>query len=321
MRLPRSFLTTLIRVPICLLALFVVGQAGALASEKDSDLLDALLAIEKMHPSLCKSGLDVDSSRKRISALAEEVRTRIAASPAGPESAVQALNGIIFGPGGVKSSQDLHDPCHLLVSGVLARGKGYCVGIAAVYLAVAQELGLPVYAVGTPSHVFLRYDDGTTRINIETSGGAAVADAQYVEQQRIAPESVRNGVFLQNLTAERFLAQVHNNLGVIYSERQDFYRAGTRYETALRLDRRLAAAWYNLGKDLQQQGRRREAVHAFTKALRLHPNDTWALNNRGMTYLALDEKSKARRDLEAALTIDPAFEQARANLATVSATE
>jgi tetratricopeptide (TPR) repeat protein len=233
---------------------------------------------------------------------------------------VQALNGIIFGPAGIRSSQDLHDPCNLLLSGVLARNQGYCVGVAAVYLAVADELNLPVHAVGTPSHVFLRYDDGATRINIETfNGGASVSDKQYVTQNRIAPVSVQKGVFLEDLTTERFLAQVHNNLGVIYSERRDFQQAAAEYREASRLDRRLPAAWYNLGKDRFEQQQFKEAISAFSKALKLHPNDTWALNNRAMTYRDLKRPDRARVDLDLALRIDPGFEQARQNLAAIGA--
>lgn len=205
------------------------------------------------------------------------------------------------------------------MSGVLERSQGYCLGLAAVYLTVAERIGLPIHAVGTPSHVFLRYDDGSTRINIETmSGGASVADEEYIDRQRIAPESIRKGVFLRRLSTERFLAQVCNNLGVIYSERKDPVRAAAEYEKALALDPRLPAAWYNLGKDAMTQNRPKEAVRAFTKTIALHPNDTWALNNRGIAFSRLDKRAKARADFEAALRIDPGFEQARAGLASLA---
>src|SRR5713101_9023255 len=86
---------------------------------------------------------------------------------------------------------------------------------------LAERLNLPIYAVATPSHVFLRYDDGSTRINIETlQGGASVPDDQYIREQKIPEESIRCGIFLRNLTTDELLAQVHNNLGVIYSERK-----------------------------------------------------------------------------------------------------
>jgi regulator of sirC expression with transglutaminase-like and TPR domain len=289
------------------------------AKAPGNHVLDALLEVEASHASLCPSTLAADATRLRIEGLAGEALAQLAGAqgsgPADPEAIVRLVNGIIFGPGGLRSSQDLHDPCNLFVSGVLARGQGYCVGIAGVYLSVAEELGLPIKAVATPTHVFLRYDDGKTRINIETfNGGASVPNEQYVSQQRIAPESIRKGVFLHDLSTDQFLAQVHNNLGVIYSERRDYARADEEYEVALRLDKRLPAAWYNRGKNLLEQGDLEGAIRSFTKALRLHPNDTWALNNRGLAYRQLGKAEKARADFEAALRIDPAFEPARIGL-------
>jgi regulator of sirC expression with transglutaminase-like and TPR domain len=304
------------------------SSSPARASGSEAALLDALLALESSHSSLCQSTLDAAEARAQVGALASSVRDEFdslelpmtdsveADSRARAETEIRLLNGIIFGRLGLRSSQDLHDPCNLFLSSVLVRQQGYCVGIAALYLSVAEALALPIHAVATPTHVLLRYDDGTTRINIETSnGGAATPDAQYVSQQRIAPESIRKGVFLDDLSTEQFLAQVHNNLGVVYSERRDYARADDEYAAALRLDKRLPAAWYNRGKNLIEQGDLEGAIRSFSRAVRLHPNDTWALNNRGLAYRRLGKTEKARADFEAALRIDPAFEQARSNLA------
>jgi tetratricopeptide (TPR) repeat protein len=200
----------------------------------------------------------------------------------------------------------------------LERKQGYCVGIASLYLVVAERLDLPVFAVATPSHVFLRYDDGTTRINIETlQQGASIPDEQYIREQKIPERSVRRGVFMRNLTTDEFLAQVHNNLGVVYSERKDFVKAAKEYEAALHSDPRLAAAWYNFGNDLLRQHRARRAAGHFSRSLRLHPADVWALNNRGLAYLEMGRRETARRDFEAALGLDPQFAPARRNLASL----
>ena len=58
----------------------------------------------------------------------------------------------------------------------------------------------------------------------------------------------------------------------------------------------------------------RRAARLFSKSLRLFPTDVWALNNRGLAYVKLGKREKARQDFEAALKIDPTFEQARRNL-------
>jgi tetratricopeptide (TPR) repeat protein len=58
---------------------------------------------------------------------------------------------------------------------------------------------------------------------------------------------------------------------------------------ALDLRPGMAAAWYNWGSDLLQQGDYKRAIRYFSRALRLHPNDVWALNNRGLVYKTLGE--------------------------------
>lgn len=191
-------------------------------------------------------------------------------------------------------------------------------GIAAIYLMIAERLDLPIHGVATPSHVFLRYDDGTTPINIETmQAGASIPDEQYIREQKIPEESIRRGVFMRNLTTDEFLAQVHDNLGVISSEKQGFEKAAREYDRALELDPRLAAAWYNSGNDLLRQGELRRAVRHFSKSLRLYPTDVWALNKRGLALLKMDKRDRARRDFEAALGVDPQFAPAQRNLASL----
>src|SRR5207249_1461517 len=228
---------------------------------------------------------------------------------------VEALNRFVFDGLGVRASPNLKDPDNLFLARVLARKQGYCVGIASLYLVLAERLGLPIHAVATPAHVFLRYDDGSTRINIETlQPGAAIPDERYVREQRIPRRAIRKGIFLRDLTADEFMAQVLNNLGVIYSERKEYAEAEAQYQAALDLDPRQAAAWYNSGNDLLARAAYRRATRCFTKALRLWPADVWALNNRGVAFLKMSRPGKARRDFEAALALDPRFEAAKKNL-------
>ena len=101
---------------------------------------------------------------------------------------------------------------------------------------------------------------------------------------------------------------------MIYSERKDYVRAAQQYERALDLDAHCPAALYNFGNDLLKNGSYRRAVRLFSKSLRLYPTDVWALNNRGLAYLKLEKREKGTKDFEAALMIDPGFEQARRNL-------
>jgi len=299
------------------LTAFCTSGAAARASGQHGELLGALAAIETSHHVLCPATEGSADLKSNIGLLISEMRSTPGES-ASPSRALEILNRLVFSHLGIRSSPDLKDPCNLLPSRVLQRKQGYCVGIAALYLALTERLGLSVYAVATPSHVFLRYDDGTTRINIETlQGGANVPDERYIREQRIPEKSILRGIFMRNLATDEFLAQLHNNLGVIYSERRDYEKAAVEYERALDLDSNLPAALYNYGNDLLKTGSHRRAVRLFSKSLRLYSPDVWALNNRGLAYVFLGKREKARRDFEEALRIDPTFEQARRNIATV----
>jgi regulator of sirC expression with transglutaminase-like and TPR domain len=276
-------------------------------------LIEDLERIEADALPLCPLPPDRRPLGQAIAELGGQLRAEMNASTGG-EASVQAVNDFVFKKLAIQPSRDLHDPCNLLPSAVLERKQGYCVGIAAVYLALAEKLGLPIHAVATPSHVFLRYA-GDVPINIETfENGAPVPDDRYIAEQKIAPESIRTGVFLRDLSDDEFLAIVHGNLGVVFSHQGKYVAAAHEYEKALHLDRHFPAAWYNWGNDLLVSGEYPKAIKLFTRSLSLHPNDPWALNNRGMAYRKRGKEKKARRDFEEALTVEPGFEVARKNL-------
>ena len=309
------------------LALVCAASTGAMAAAKTpgpaviepgSPLLERLVDLERAPGSLCRPPDGDAETATLIEALATRLRSQI--EPGNGLGAVQAVNRLVFEELGIQPSRDLRDPRNLCLASVLSRREGYCVGIASLYVVLAEEVGLPIHAVATPGHVFLRYDDGRTRINIETfQRGAAVSDAEYIEREKIPAQSVARGVFLRTLSRDGLLAQIHNNLGVIHSEQGDVDRATQEYERAIDLDRNLAAAYYNWGSDLLRVDASQRAVRLLTQALDLWPTDVWALNNRGVAYRNLGKVKKARRDFEAALMIAPDFGRAQENLATLPA--
>lgn len=282
-------------------------------------LIAALEQVEAEERSLCDAPADEAPLGDRIAALV--TTADFGAAPlAGSDFPIERLNDLIYRRLGIKASRDIHDPCNLLPSAVLARKEGYCVGIAAIYLALAERLDLPIHAVAIPSHVYLHYDDGKAGIDIETLAmGAPTPEGVGDLATPSEPAGRGSIVFPRHLTSDQFLAQVRNNLGVVYSVRSDHERAAAEYRKALDLDPLLSAAWNNWGNDLFVAGRHKEAIKKLDKALRLYPIDTWALNNRGRAWLALGKASKARKDFEAALAIDPDFRPARRNLRDLDA--
>ncbi len=290
----------------------------SVATGSDGSFLDRWLEFEQKSREVSGETIEMDSVQREILAATQRLQAKEGVDLSGVAGA-RAISHFIFKDLGVEASNDLADPDNLFLGSVLVRRRGYCIGIAALYLALAEKVGVPIFAVATPTHVFLRYDDGATRINIEPfQRGAALSDEQYIREHRIPEQSVEEGVFLKTLAVQEFLARAYNNLGVIHSQRKDYGRAAAEYRRAIDLDSRFPAPRYNLGNDLLLQGDPRRAARLFSKALLLHPTDVWALNNRGLAHLKMGKTEKAREDFEAALVIAPGFDQARRNLDTVA---
>ena len=232
----------------------------------------------------------------------------VVAGSADAVDTIDRLNAYFFQAEGFQVTYDLSSADHLLPGPVLAGKKGYCVGLATIYLILARELDLPIHAVATPQHVFLRWDDGKFRRNIELfQEGRPVPDRDYIQQQKIPQESINHGVFLENVPDKRFLGLIYQNLGVLGSQRGKFEESRKDYDLAIRSNPKLAAAFYNRGNDELKQKDYRKAVRDYTKSLELYPTDAWALWNRGLAWEGLGEEEQGKKDKSRARELDPTF--------------
>ncbi|MEE8385155.1 MAG: transglutaminase family protein [Dehalococcoidia bacterium] len=260
------------------------------------------------------AGLDKASVRRRLDRLTAAAAVRLQGLTA-PRQRIQALNRFFFVERGFVADLDLADADNLFLDRVLERRRGYCTGLASVYITIARRLGLSVYAVSTPSHLFLRHDDGTGTINIETlEDGREISDDTYRRRYHIPPISVQRGVFLRNLDEDRFLSQLINNAGTLRSRAGERQRAQELYRRALELDPLNVTARFNLARDQMRQERFLLAVEGYSLGLELRPNDPWSLNNRGVCRLRLGNRDGAVADFLEALSVDPGFVEARRNL-------
>jgi tetratricopeptide (TPR) repeat protein len=225
-----------------------------------------------------------------------------------PAETVDHLNEFFFRKHKFQVTNDLTTSAHLLPAEVIENRKGYCVGLGAVYLILAEELNLPIHAVATPKHVFLRWDDGSYRRNIELfEEGRDVPDGDYIRDEKIPDQSIKVGVFLRNLTDKEFIGLVYQNLGVLESQRRNFEQSGNYYAKALRLNHKLAAAYHNRGNDELVQKNYRKAIRDYDKALELYPENVWTLQNRGLAWKGLGKMEKAQLDWKLLREIEPGF--------------
>ncbi len=93
--------------------------------------------------------------------------------------------------------------------------------------------------------------------------------------------------------------------GWIFLTRNNTAAAAADYELAVKTDPGQWIAFNGLAMVRRAQNRSDDAIEAFGKALAIYPNDTYALINRGMTYLMMGKIDLGRQDIEAAKDLDP----------------
>jgi tetratricopeptide (TPR) repeat protein len=263
-----------------------------------------------------------------------------------PRRLVAALNRFLYEDEGFTYDPAPGDIDNYLPDRVLARKRGNCLGLTVLSLALAERLGLPLKGVYAPSHCFLRYEDGETRINIETAEkGAEWTDTRYARAfgvtegrpyLRSLAETEMVGVYLKSLGAARSrlgrddealalygcashcapgLPDVPYNAGVSCQKMGKLDEAIAFYRKALSLDPALAPARDNLGVALAKQGRYLEALEEARKAVALDPANVSSRGNLAATYCACGMTVEGLREFEKILESDPGNARARKGLA------
>lgn len=75
-----------------------------------------------------------------------------------PYEQIRIINGILFGQLRFSANtKNFHSPGNSMLSNVLETKKGNPISLCAIYLLVAQKLGLPVYGVNLPNLFVLTY--------------------------------------------------------------------------------------------------------------------------------------------------------------------
>ena len=102
-----------------------------------------------------------------------------------PKWRIHRLNRLFFSELGLQAVSARADPSAMYVQTVVNRCVGNCLGLTMLYLLVGETIGIPLVPVLGDRHVFVRYDDGRIKQNIETTRrGRSVPDCLYSAPQR-----------------------------------------------------------------------------------------------------------------------------------------
>lgn len=220
-----------------------------------------------------------------------------------PKEIIKTVNRNIFekysfGPGEKGRGFTLHD--------VIDSRKGNCFGLTALYLSVTDSLNLPFSAVCAPGHIFVRYDDGNERINIETTlVGEPCPDAYYIWSDKITSHSLRKKAYLQSLSNEEFLADYLFILMIKNCGGKKIKWVRERCDLILHVNPRLVQVLMARARAYIMAGDFRMALPDLDRALDLNPNESGAYMMRGIANRELARIDEAIRDFNRALLLGP----------------
>jgi hypothetical protein len=99
----------------------------------------------------------------------------------------------------------------IFLAGLLRTHRGTCISMPLAYLVIGQRLGMPVHLVAIGKHYFIRWQEPSFRMNIETTIVDRVAvtadDYVYLEDEGLTRDQLR-GSDLRNLTSQEVLGEL-----------------------------------------------------------------------------------------------------------------
>ncbi len=108
---------------------------------------------------------------------------------------------------------------------VLDSRQGVCLGVSILYLCLAQRLNLPLEIITPPGHIFVRWENGTEAINIETTArGINPPDETYLGL---------NTRILQRRTLKEVVGMAFVNQASVYWGKEEYEKTVQLYEKAL----------------------------------------------------------------------------------------
>jgi tetratricopeptide (TPR) repeat protein len=152
--------------------------------------------------------LDDQAMTAAFTTIVETTRAALAKS-VDTEARIAALNTTLLANREVAYLSNQYWRDSTLAASLLRR-QGNCLATSTLYVLVADALSLPIKPVMVPGHIFVRWDDGTVRRNIETTAkGEHLSDDEYLYRDNPAdPADVAALGWGRSLDHDGFFAEL-----------------------------------------------------------------------------------------------------------------
>lgn len=188
-----------------------------------------------------------------------------------------------------------------------------CDSGSAIYIAIAEQIGLDLKLVKVPSHVFIRcyYDKGN--FNWETLHSKEKTDKEYIEEFGITQQQLKHGYVMKDMSEGEFFANFNHILaaklaeGMVGNKDPKLNKKQTLdcYKRAVELDSQNPLNWTFLGAHHSDRGEKNESLRCYSKAIHADPEFTPAYVFIGNHYKEKGDTSLAKQFYEKAIEIDP----------------
>ncbi|MEK7448064.1 MAG: tetratricopeptide repeat protein [Planctomycetota bacterium] len=283
--------------------------------------------------------IDIKKYLFQLDKMAEELKERIGNEDK-PQNIVQIINDYLYKTKGFISGYTVTEGKGtegIYLSSVLDKKEGQCLGLSVLYLALAERLKLPLYAVGLPDHMFVRYDNRTQQINIETSKeGNNLSKNEYLkwlkewgdeasEKLKDVPEHIGKdyenlaksipmtsddldrGGYFKNLSKKDVIAHLIINRvsNWVYISKND--KAVKDIEKTILLNPDYPQLWAMISNEYLKIGNMENALKYIEQALKKSPQAFLFFNQRAVLYCRRSEFDKALSDLNEAIKLNPDY--------------
>jgi hypothetical protein len=110
-------------------------------------------------------------------------------------------------------SYDFEDPwgkqdwTKQFVTKLISGGKGQCHSMPLMYLILAEEIGVEAWHSYSPSHTYIKVDDGKgNMLNYETTNGYYTTDVFVQSSGYVKAEAVRSGIYMDTMSRKEVVA-------------------------------------------------------------------------------------------------------------------
>jgi tetratricopeptide (TPR) repeat protein len=275
-----------------------------LLRDGDVDLSTAALRIAKAW----NREMDLAAYRARLDALTE--RLAAAARPhTTPRERLRSIGLQLFQHEGFSYQEGT-----ARLDIVLDQKKGNCLALSLLYLFAGRRLGLPLHLVIAPGHVFVRLDDDTDRLNIETTRQGSLHTSDVYLRGHLGYHQMRQagGIHGRTLPDARSLGVLFNNWAAALAKAGRFDAACGKYARAVEINPECADAYSAWGGVLTTMGKHAEACRLCELALQVNPRCAEAFNNWGAALAGLGQHANACGKFAKAVDINPRLAQAYA---------